>query len=137
MLAVVPGAGGGAKKLEEAARLWALGELTTQDHEDRQLEQLDAQFAYWGLQPEGAALDDAPMFHLFPDNVEPWALFLEVQTEWRGSGMQREGLDKAGVERILRSLRVRRAHRQQRLRELRVMEVAALAAWAERAQREG
>lgn len=136
MLAGVPEAGaGGGKKLEEAARLWARGEFAQERDQQQDRAEINEALDFFGLQAEGDVVPQAPVFWLWPENAEPWGLFMQVQTEWRGT-QSREGLDKAGVERILRAQRVRPKHRRQRFEQIRVMERAALDEWAQARRRE-
>lgn len=147
MLAGLSDAGGRhRKKLEEAARALARGDLTTeqQDAEDQASFEdaqtsLDEQFAALGLVPDAPVLPEKPKkleeLYIWPDNLPGWELFLSVQTQWRG-GMQREGLDYPGVHLVIGQRRVWRAHRRQRFAEIQIMERACLDEWAKR-QREG
>lgn len=138
MLERVPRAGGGhRKKLEEAARLWASGALASEADDEGRRSGLDEQFAFFGIGVSGdevvASEPPAPEFYLWPENVEAWALFLACSTQWRGSGMQREGLDYEGVEVVMRRRHVRRRLRDRRFAEIQLMEMACLKAWAEKA----
>jgi hypothetical protein len=141
VLAGLPHAGGcGGKKLVEAARLWARGELVTEREAQRRRDEnrrdLDDDLACFGLVAEGSLgdADDIQVFALWPENVEAWSLFMECQTKWRSSFAGRTGLDDAGVDRVLWRMRVRPKNRRRRIEEIALMERAALAEWAARGQ---
>lgn len=135
MLALVRAAGAGhRKKLEEAARLWARGDLQKEQEHAQAQEGLDEQFAFFGLVPDRPALPALEPFYLWPENLEAWNLFQSVQTQWRGIGMAREGLDYAGVHLVIGERRKWRVRRRQLFTAVRIMEASALLAWAERAE---
>lgn len=140
MLAGLSGAGGGhRKKLEEAARLWARGDFTEEDDEVANRSAIDEDLAAFGMVAEGdIVVARAETFHLWPENVEAWNLFVACQTQWRTTGMEgrRVGLDVHGVERAMWRMRVRPKHRRRRWDEIAVMEFAALDEWAKRAERQ-
>jgi hypothetical protein len=136
VLAGLPHAGGGQrKKLEEAARLWARGEFKNEAEHVKQesdaQDSLQEQFAALGVQPDAPVDLREPLlpFYLFPENVEAWTLFMSVQTYWRG-GMDREGLDPNGVDRVINQRRRWRLRRRQRFAEVQLMERAVLQEWA-------
>jgi hypothetical protein len=113
--------------------VWARGDLRKEQEDAQAQEGLDEQFAFFGLVPDRPVLPALEPCYLWPENLEAWNLFQSVQSQWRGAGMAREGLDYAGVHRVIGQRRAWRLHRRQRFSELQVMEAAALAEWAERA----
>lgn len=138
MLALLRAAGAGhRKKLEEVARHWARGDLQTQDDHAKAQDALDEQFAHWGLVPDRPVEPEPEAVYLWPQNVPAWDLFMLVQTQWRGTGVGREGLDHAGVELAIDERRAWRTRRRQRRDEIRIMERAALEEWAKRAPQPG
>lgn len=76
-------------------------------------------------------------FWLWPECVRTWLLFQASQPLWRGTGMQREGLDRPGVEVEMRKARIRPKDRRRVWEEIEVMERAALEEWALRAAKSG
>lgn len=141
MLAVLPAAGTGhRKKLEDAARLWARREFKNEEEHVQQeadaTDSLDEQFAALGIRPDAPVDLAEPLlpFYLFPENLDAWLLFRAVQTQWRGNGMGREGLDYAGVHLVIDQHRRWRRHRRQRFADVQVMERAVLTVWAEQAR---
>jgi hypothetical protein len=119
---------GQGKKLIEAARLLARGELTLHSDADDPPSDLDDALAAFGL-----VLDDDPddpRFHLWGENREALHTWLGVQTQWRVGMGGPTGLDYAGVEAYLRMRAVRAPARRARLLlELQVMERATLEEW--------
>jgi hypothetical protein len=100
-------------------------------------EGLTEQFAALGIQPEEPVDVSGPAllpFHLFPENAPAWALFMCVQTQWRG-GMQREGLDYPGVQAVIDSRREWRKHRRARFADIQVIERAVLDEWRKESAR--
>lgn len=106
---------------------------TEQEHAQPEAEVNEA-LAFFGLVAEGPVLPRLEPFYLWPENLEAWDLFMAVQTQWRGSGMAREGLDYAGVDIVMGQRRKWRLHRRRRLAEVQVMERACLTVWAEQAK---
>jgi hypothetical protein len=115
----------------EAARLWARGELTNEHTDDQSAAEVDEAMAAFGLVREGDVVPKRAPFYLWPDNLEAWALFIACNGEWRG-GQHREGLDKPGVEIVMRDIcDIPPRRRRQRMRDIHLMEGAALKAWGE------
>lgn len=79
---------------------------------------------------EPVALHEA--FHLWPENVDAFALWQDVQTQWRVGMAGPTGLDYGGVEVVLRMRGLRREVRQERFGQLQAMERVVLAEWGER-----
>lgn len=128
---------GRAKKLTEAARLLARGELDLSDHDDDAAEhELDSALAAFGLVLDRSATGGPRPFFLLPDNLRPLQVWLQLQTQWLRVGMEgtATGLNYAGVEAYLRmsghGSNPRR--RQGLLRSIQAMEQATLAEWGER-----
>lgn len=128
---------GRAKKLTEAARLLARGELDLSDHDDDAAEhELDSALAAFGLVLDRSAIGGPRPFFLLPDNLRPLQVWLQLQTQWLRVGMEgtATGLNYAGVEAYLRmsghGSNPRR--RQGLLRSIQAMEQATLAEWGER-----
>lgn len=119
---------GQGKKLIEAARLLARGELTLHSDADDPPSDLDDALAAFGL-----VLDDDPddpRFCLWSENREALHFWLGVQTQWRVGMGGATGLDYAGVEAYLRMRSVRAPARRARLLlELQLMERATLEEW--------
>lgn len=141
MLGCVPRAGRRhRKKLEEAAQHFARGDIKNEEeHAQQEAEaedSLDEQFAALGIQPDAPVDVAEPLatFYLWPENLEAWRLFMAVQTQWRG-GMSREGLDYAGVHRVIDQRRAWRLRRRRRFAEVMLMERACLQEWGQKAER--
>jgi len=89
--------GGAGKKLAEAARLWARGELSGE--EQAQDDHFDDALAAFGLELEGAVpRERGPVFYLWPEHVPAWNFFCACRTQWRHGFEGPTGLDYAGVE---------------------------------------
>lgn len=128
---------GQGKKLADAARLLARGELhfTSKGGGNEPDQDLVKTLAALGLEAEPAELAafvEDPPFHLWPEHVPALDLWGRVQTQWRMGFDGATGLDYAGVEVVMRRHGVPRGERDERFAELQVMERAALAAWSEK-----
>ena len=126
----------------EAARLWARGDLQTDDeYEKEQAERHareDADLAVWGLYAEReASADTRQPFYLWPCNEAAWDVFMASGTQWRSGQNGRDGMDYQGVQIVMRDIcGVARRDRPQRMREVHLMAVAALNEWAEARQQQ-
>jgi hypothetical protein len=140
VLALLRAAGPGhRKKLEEAARLWARGDLQQEQEHARATAELDEQFAFFGLAPDAPGLPELEPFYLWPENRPGWTLWWAVQTQWRYANMpgalgagttMHTGLDYAGVHRVIDQSRAWRLRRRQRFAEILLMECACMDEWA-------
>lgn len=135
MLAGIPHPSSGQrKKLEEAARLWSRGELKNgEEHVQQEADAqagLNEQFAALGIQLDEPVdvSERLQAFHLWPENLSAWQLFMSVQSQWRGA-MQREGLDLPGVQIVISQRREWRLRRRQRLVEVQLMARVCLEEW--------
>ncbi len=73
------------------------------------------------------------VLYLWPDNVDTWAHWLALQTQWRSSGMGgRTGLDYAGVRAYLSETGLTGELRADVWRGILACERGALEGWAER-----
>lgn len=131
----------------EAARLWVRGDFlqpTSDDDDDDHPAQdtTDAALAAFGLvlapgSTGSAVVARDHVFFLFPEHCGVFALWSEVQTQWRDGLNGRTGLDYAGVRAHL-ELRGTPAGEWQSLhQQLRTMERAALGEWRLQRQRQG
>ena len=96
---------------------------------------MQAAAAAFGLQLDGdgpTPPPEPPAFHLWPENVPAWLVWLGVQTQWRSGMGGREGLDYAAVDVQLRTLGVRPKDRRRRWAEIQLMERTALRVWSQR-----
>jgi hypothetical protein len=124
------------KKLAQAARLWASGQLdTTQDDDDDTAQTVDTALAIWGLQadPDQSASPATAQntFYIWPECMGTWGLWKRIQTQWRTGMGGREGLDYPGVTTYLREVcRIKPRHLVQVFGEIQAMEQASLEAWA-------
>jgi hypothetical protein len=122
------------KKLEEAARLWARGDIQPEQEHAKDQAGLDEQFAFFGLEPEGPVLEEREPFYLWPENLAAWTLFMAVQTQWRSGMGGRDGLDYAGVHIVIDQHRAWRTRRRRIFAGVQIMERACLQAWAEQSR---
>lgn len=127
----------------EAARLVARGErIEVVDEEGDETvydEALLAEAEQMGIDPQslidaGLAQEPEAPFALLPENLEPFGLFMSLQTQWRwiASGMGkavRVGLSYPSVESTLRMMRIRGARVAEVFADIRAMERSALEAW--------
>jgi hypothetical protein len=127
------------KKLREAARLWARGDLTEGDDRDEeaaadeQADDLALQCAKLGVVPVGQlrVTQVKRRFYLWPANEPAYRFFVSLRSQWRHGFDGPTGLDYEAVEGELRR-RIRPPRRRSRMRDLvRVMEQGALHGWGE------
>jgi hypothetical protein len=91
---------------------------------------LNDAFAAFGLVPE-ADLQVEEEFHLWPENVAVFNLWLSIQTQWHSDSGTRTGLDYPGVEICIRNMAVPKNERQRHFAAIQAMERAALDEWAQ------
>lgn len=132
---------GQGKKLREAARLLARGELTTGPHHDApptedpddETDEALAAFGLVAVDQAGRASREQQLFHLWPEHQEVLGVFLACRTQWRSGFSGAVGLDYAGVEALVRMRRlVPRARMPEVIAELQVLEAETLAEWSRR-----
>jgi hypothetical protein len=84
----------------------------------------------------GLRLESGPVieedFHLWPDNVATFKLWLSVQTQWVIGMNGRTGLEYAGVEACMRLHQVRKKEQREMFIGLQAMEHAALDEWSKK-----
>ncbi|OWW18408.1 DUF1799 domain-containing protein [Noviherbaspirillum denitrificans] len=117
------------KKLRRAAALLARGKLRipSRDGSDPEPEaEVNAAAAFFGLSPEGR-LEVEEEFALWPECVENFNLWLQVQTQWRVGVNGKEGLDYGSVVAYMKDvLLVPKKKRKELFDGLRAMEAAYL-----------
>ena len=141
-----PGSAG--KKLAEAARLWARGELQDEHEQARQQDEarseVDAALAAFGryMQEDdtgGARAPAGKVFYLWPENERAWNFFLCCSTQWHWANTistgisipHRTGLDYGFVELLMERQHIRRGKRARMFRQVQAMEYGALKGWRE------
>ena len=138
MFSVLPRPGAGeAKKLTEAASLWASGSFTHHDA-PAQTATVEDSLAAWGLQIDSAAPlkpTPPPEFYLWPCNVPAWQAFLGCSTQWHIKDGVRTGLDYSAVQIVIGQHRIRHNRAREVFGLVQAMEQAALNQWAEQNQR--
>lgn len=117
-----------SKKLKEAAKLLARGQLVF-DREDEveQEEIIDDAFAAFGLVPEEKVKAVPDIFFLWPENIDTFKVWLKLRTQWNFdfSG-RRVGLNYASVEQVLRWEKVVGKKKAEMIDAFQAMEVAEL-----------
>jgi hypothetical protein len=93
--------------------------------------ELEQDFEQWGAPPAEylEAIEAAETYELWPENVEPLGLFMQLQTQWRMGPAGPSGLDYAGVRAAFSMMRVRLTPAL--FGDVQAMERAALAIMAE------
>ncbi len=71
-------------------------------------------------------------FHLWPENVPTFNLWLSVQTQWVIGMNGRTGLDYSGVEVCMRLHQVRKKEQREIFVGLQAMEQASLDEWSKK-----
>lgn len=133
---------GQGKKLAQAARLWARGQLQTpklSQSESDANESFDEALAAFGLHRSEAGDSDAAapdvvqdVFYLWPCNVLVFRVWQKLQTQWRAGVAGNTGLDYASVIAYMRSVaRIPSKQWDDTFAGLQAMEAAALEAWSE------
>lgn len=132
MLPVLPeGSRRSRKKLSEAARLLARGQLRFDDDRTASPEvEIDRALALLGLYVEGGISLDSDEFWLWPENEEPFLFWLSVQTQWNVGMGGPTGLNYQGVEICMRRRAIRAGERNRLFELVQAMERAALDEWA-------
>lgn len=130
---------GQGKKLREAARLLARGELTrgadddappTRDDPDNEAEAALAAFGLVAVD-DPATANQPRVFHLWPEHQEVLGLFVASRTQWRTGFAGAIGMDYAGIEALNRMRRlVPRQRLPEVMAELQVLEAETLAEWS-------
>ncbi|MBD3812717.1 MAG: DUF1799 domain-containing protein [Betaproteobacteria bacterium] len=78
-----------------------------------------------GLTAADFASEDE-VFELWPENAEPFGVFIALQTQWRAGAQGVVGLDYSAIEPVLRLQQIDTARWPALFDDLRVMERAAL-----------
>lgn len=87
--------------------------------------------AAFGLQAIGDIQIDPDEFWLWPENDEPFRLWLSLQTQWYVAGMGGPiGLNYPGVETCMRLRGMKRRKRIRAFEQIQAMENATLEEWA-------
>lgn len=129
------------KKLAQAAKLWASGQLNTnQDAHDAD-HATDAMAIFGLVQdvPDDADQPGQPpdTFYLWPECVPLWGIWQRCQTLWRVGMNGRDGLDYAGLCAYLRDVeRIKPRAFVEAFQCLQAMEIAALNAYAQQREKQ-
>lgn len=106
------------------------GELKTHDDVTAAATHVDEALAALGLVPDRPVERAPEEFHLWPECLPVFDLWLAVQTQWRMGMQGPTGLDYAGVEAVMRhGPRLPPRRRRERFELLRAMERTALDHW--------
>lgn len=122
----------------EAARLWALGNLTIHSQVAQDDDERNQALAAFGLRIEGTGnTPQREVFYLWPELEWVFGFFLDCYGLWRSGLRGYIGLDYAGVEALMRLRPVPQRKRKSLFCDIQIMEQAALMAWAERTRQRG
>ena len=131
---------GQSKKLAQVARIQACGQLhIPKENEDPDdTTELDESAAVWGLQIVTEDDDDGgdnppkqDLCYLWPDNVDTFNVWSQLQTQWRVGMSGATGLDYTAVAAYLRDVvGIKKKDLPERFSEIRAMEIATLNEWA-------
>lgn len=118
------------KKLAEAARLLACGQLIFEQSERKPEEEIDEALAAWGLvRDESSKLQLDDTFALWPECLEIFLIWQSIQTQWRSGMGGATGLDYAGVQAYMALRGIANKKRPELFSALQVMETATLKEW--------
>lgn len=133
---------GQSKKLAQVARVQARGQLyiPNQGEDPDDTTEIDEAAAAFGLQitteDDGDDGEDRPqpkpdLCYLWPDNVDTFNTWQQLQTQWRVGMSGATGLDYTAVVAYLRDVAgIKKKDLPERFAEIRAMEVATLNEWA-------
>ena len=132
---------GQSKKLAQVARVQARGQLyiPNQGEDPDDTTEIDEAAAAFGLQittEEDDDEEDRPqpkqdLCYLWPDNVDTFNVWSQLQTQWRVGMSGATGLDYTAVAAYLRDVvGIKKKDLPERFAEIRAMEVATLNEWA-------
>jgi hypothetical protein len=109
------------------------GEFLTDADLEREKDSLEEQAAALGIavEFEGEYGSDVQEFHLWPEHVDAYVLFGQLQTQWRQGPRGATGLDYTAVLAHMRAIGVPSSDRRRLYEEVQIMERAALQAFAE------
>lgn len=100
-------------------------------------EEVDAALAAFGLYLDTGDAPQAPReWHLWPECLPAFELFLGVQTQWVVGMGGPVGLSYPGIESCLRLYGIKPAERRQRFTELQHIERGWLAGWREKNEKQ-
>ncbi len=85
----------------------------------------------WVEEP-GAPAPQPPTFYLWPENEQPWQLFMACSTRWRQGMGGPTGLDDVAVEMLMQRRHIHRRRRARMWQLLDAMQAGALQGWRER-----
>jgi Phage related hypothetical protein (DUF1799) len=134
---------GQSKKLAQVARIQACGQLyiPNQGEDPDDTTEIDEAAAIFGLQIVTGSDDDVgdggdntpkqDLCYLWPENVDTFNLWCQLQTQWRIGMSGATGLDYTAVTAYLRDIAgIKKKDLPERFAEIRAMEVATLNEWA-------
>lgn len=130
---------GQSKKLAQVARVQARGQLyiPNQGEDPDDTTEIDEAAAAFGLQittQDDDGGDNPPkqdLCYLWPDNVDTFNVWSQLQTQWRVGMSGATGLDYTAVAAYLRDVAgIKKKDLPERFAEIRAMEVATLNEWA-------
>lgn len=119
------------KKLTQAAKLLALGQLiTTRPEDESQEKEVDEALAAFGLVAEGPTVQNEP-FHLWPECEQVFRFWRGIQTQWHKDFNGRLArLDFQAVDLVMKWEGIPKKQQKELTDYLRAMEIAVLNALA-------
>ena len=132
---------GQSKKLAQVARIQARGQLyiPNQGEDPDDTTEIDEAAAAFGIQITTEDVDDGgdrsppkqDLCYLWPDNVDTFNVWSQLQTQWRVGMSGATGLDYTAVTAYLREVvGVKRKDLDEWFKNFRAMEIATLNEWA-------
>lgn len=108
----------------------ARGQIEFGDSSPEVEEYVDKALAAFGLYAEGGLVLEQDEYWLWPENEEPFAFWLAIQTQWNVGMAGATGLNYPGVETCLRMHGFKPRDRQRLFLQVQMMERACLEEWA-------
>jgi hypothetical protein len=123
---------GHRKKLTEAVRLMARGELRFGEEAGKAERHVNEALAAFGLYAVEDQVIEQDEYWLWPENDEAFSFWLRVQTQWNVGMAGAFGLNYPGIEACMRLSDIPRKKRVELFGMVQLMEQACLEEWAEK-----
>ena len=111
-------------------RLLARGQIEFGHDEPAEHDHVNDALAAFGLSAEGGIALNEDEYWLWPENYEPFNMWLAVQTQWSAGMGGATGLNYPGVETCMRLRGLKKKAREHTFLLIQMMERACLEEWS-------